>query len=224
MSLAIRLTKRGHTEIECEDAVAGPVVRDGVWAAAVADGATESAYARAWAETLASAALDAALEDATLPEAVRLARRTFAARPEATAALPWYAEAKRDEGAFAAVASLRVAPDGTWTAEAVGDCVAMHLRDGRLEAAFPLDDPAAFGNRPALVASLGTEPVVERHEGTWQPGDAFVLATDALAAHLLATDPTAALALDAETFPAFVAAAREAGMTNDDVALVAFIP
>ena len=57
--------------------------------------------------------------------------------------------------------------------------------------------------------------------GTWQAGDAFALTTDALAAHLLHTDPAAVLDVnDADAFAVFVADARAGGMRNDDVTLL----
>lgn len=56
--------------------------------------------------------------------------------------LPWYAEEKRDLGAFATFLGLsfrpRVeGPGGWWRAVAVGDCGLFHTRDEQLLRAFP---------------------------------------------------------------------------------------
>ena len=75
------LPKHGHTAEEYEDATAEPVAAgDGTVRVAVADGATESAFAGAWARTLVEEFLNA---DTTLPEtfaeSVHRTRRAFGA-------------------------------------------------------------------------------------------------------------------------------------------------
>ncbi len=217
---ALWIPKAGHRPEEYEDAAAGPVEVTGLTRFAVADGATESARAGAWARALAEAACRA-----PLPEAIGQARQAFGEASGRGASLPWYAEEKAAEGAHATVLALALHPNGRWSAEAIGDCVLFHLRDGALVLAWPLDDPDAFGNRPALVPSRPDVPAPEPETttGAWQPGDRFLLATDALAAHLLRHGPEAALGLTPEVFEASVAEARAAGMRNDDVTLVEIV-
>ena len=217
-----RLPKAGHREAEYEDAWA---VMEAPLRAAVADGATEAAFARSWAERLVQGAV---AHGVTSAEALRrrlpVWRTAWAEAVAArTTALPWYAAAKAEQGAFAALLSLAVEPDGTWQALAVGDCCLLHLRGDALAASWPLDDPAAFSNRPALLASVPMDDdlAVDTTTGTWQSGDAFLLASDALAAWLLAADSAAALGWTETAFREHVEAARADGtLRNDDVTLV----
>lgn len=227
---AFSVPKGGHALHENEDAAAGPSEQDGVLRAAVADGATEGVFSGVWARALA----EAALHDPDPARAVAAARAAFeAAVAPRRAALPWYAAAQAEAGANAAVIAIELklpTGGGAWRAWAVGDACLLHLRaeEGgrlRLATAWPLDDPAAFGARPRLVRSAGPLPAPEHAAGTWQPGDAFVLATDALAAHLLATDVAAALRPDSpDAFDRFVADARAGGLRNDDATLLVLAP
>lgn len=213
------LPRPGARPEETEDAAAGPRHRGDTVRAALADGATESAYARTWALTLAEAAAEAPLAEALCAARARFARRTA---PDALRPRPWYAEAKAAQGAHAALLAVALHADRSWHAEAVGDVVLFHLRARTLLQAWPLADPAAFSHRPALVASRedAPPPVPLTASGTWRPGDRLLLATDALAAFLLAHDPAAAAGLDAPAFVGFVEAARARGLRPDDVALI----
>jgi hypothetical protein len=212
------LPKVGSGSREYEDAASGPVTEDDGVRFAVADGATETAFSGEWARCLAGHA--ARLR---LAEAIDCARASFAdvvsARdhPE-----PWYLEAKLAEGAHATVLALGIRNGGGWSAEAVGDCSLMHLREGRLLRAWPIEDPTGFGHRPTLVSSSPETPVpeIESTEGEWAAGDVLLLATDALAAYLLANDPTEAVGLDERGFAIFVEGALSRGLRNDDVTLV----
>jgi hypothetical protein len=211
------LPKRGHAEGENEDAAAGPVrVPEGV-RMAVTDGATEAAFSARWARTLAEASAHA-----PLAEAVRQAQEVFARETPPAAGLPWYAALKAEEGAFATALALTVCPDRTWRAEAVGDCALLHLRAGALLQAWPLSDPEAYGSRPTLVSSRPEVPLpeVSATEGTWTPGDLLLLATDAIAAYLLAHEPSEVCGLSPSAFRQWVGEAREGGMRNDDVTLL----
>jgi len=99
--------------------------------AAVADGATESAFAGAWAERLACGVVE---EDATTPEALRRAVPAWQAAwrdavRERAAGRPWYVEAKAEEGAFATLLGLSLRAGGQWRAVGVGDCCLFRVRD-----------------------------------------------------------------------------------------------
>lgn len=217
--------RHGHADEEYEDAFALSPTEAFPVRAAVADGATESAYARDWAALLADGIVAqevsrASALRAALPAWQKQWQRRVAGQASRQ---PWYAAAKTEQGAFATVLGLTLRADGTWQALSVGDCALFHVRRGALRAAWPVDDPDAFTQRPALVPSRGTHalPAPEETTGTWVPGDAFLLATDAAAAWLLRTDPVAVLALDDDTFPARIRAAREAGrLRNDDVTIL----
>lgn len=213
--------KSGHTAEEYEDAAAGPAAApDGTTRLALADGATESAFAGLWAQTLVASfvAPESAVPE-TFGEFLHRARRAFGeAIAEREAGLSWYASAKAEEGAHAAFLGLVLYPDFAWRAVAVGDCCLLHFRDGARLEAWPISDPTAFGHRPDLVTSRYEDshaPITT--SGQWAGDDRLILASDALAAYLLALD---AIPEDFGDFDAFVAGAREAGMRNDDVTLV----
>ena len=220
------LPKAGHGEAEYEDAA--DVQADGAlpFRAAVADGATESAFAGAWARQLAQALVRAPINDAAT-FAARLPgwQKDWAKAAHSQAAeLPWYAAAKMEEGAFAALVGLALHPGGRWHALAVGDCCLFQLRKGEtVGRPWPVETSEAFGNHPALVPSLPgrPSPPADGRQGHWQPGDAFLLATDALAAWLMETDVAAALAFTPDVFRQTVQHARAARrLRNDDVTLV----
>lgn len=222
------LPKHGHTAEEYEDATALPSeASDRTVRAALADGATESAFAGAWARTLVEEFIGANVTvPETFDEAIHRTRRVFGSRiAEYATELPWYAAAKAEEGAYAAFLGLVLYPNGAWRAVAVGDCCLFHLRAGRCLLAWPLDDPEAFGNRPDLLGSRldVAQPDAEMTSAQWSPGDRLLLASDALAAYLLAHDPAAVTGLDSKGFETFVANARADGMHNDDVTLVELV-
>lgn len=222
---AFWMPKRGQAEIDYEDAYA--VSAHGMLPshAAVADGATESAFARLWARTLVKGVVDEAVTDPeTLTDKLPLWQAVWIETVEQrTRRLPWYAEQKAEEGAFATLLGIELQPEGTWTALAVGDCCLFQLREEAVIEQWPLDAPEAFTNRPALVPSRTgySVPEVQTRSGSWSSGDRFVLATDATAAWLMRTDLAEVLRTDAETLRQRVRAARSEGaLRNDDVTLL----
>jgi serine/threonine protein phosphatase PrpC len=211
-------------EERTEDAVA---VQGDRWpvTAAVADGATESIFAAPWAESVAQGlvATDATTEEAfttALPDWQDEWQSKITQRASEE---PWYVSAKAEEGAFAAVLGLSLNRHGHWQALSVGDCELFHLRDDTVQRAWPVEDPDAFSNRPALLPSRSGRsiPSPQTTTGTWQAGDFFLLATDAVAAWLLRTDPARGRVLDEETFRERVVSAREEKtLRNDDATLL----
>jgi hypothetical protein len=216
--------KGGADAADYEDAAA---VSTEPWPvrAAVADGATESVFARAWATRLVRGFVeDSPTTAAAFRDAVSDCQDEWrAAATERATDRPWYVAAKAAEGAFAAVLGLSLHPDGRWQAVSVGDCCLFHLRDGTLLRSWPVDTAEAFTNRPALVPSRSDRdvPSPEATTGSWQPGDRFLLATDAVAAWLMGEDLEAVSRLDSEAFRDRVAAARDDGaLRNDDATLL----
>lgn len=193
--------------------------------AAVADGATESAYARTWAQTLVQGIVEAT---ATTADAVtdilpRLQARWTADVSAGEEDAPWYLDEKVAEGAFAAALGLSLHVDGRWQAAAVGDCCLFHVAEGRLERSWPIEVPEAFTARPVLLPSRegSTVPPPQAVTGTWRSGDHFVLATDAAAAWLLRTDPLTACGFSEGEIEENLHAARTEGtLRNDDVTLL----
>jgi hypothetical protein len=206
--------KRGAPAEECEDAwwvepaVEGAAeLETHALAVAVADGASESLLARRWARRLAATFGGA-------PRSTRTRSGFLAAYEEATSAwrqevadyteersargapIQWYEEPGLAKGAHATIVAAEFlqpprAQQQRWRVAAIGDSCFFQVRDEALRVSFPLRDPRAFSHQPPLVPSRGgAEEAVARHvrlrSGDWQKGDAFYLATDALAAWFLA--------------------------------------
>ncbi len=215
--------KHGHSADEYEDAFAADPQAGRF---AVADGASESSFAGLWARLLVEGFVQAA------PNWLEAVRRTWAARVDG-ASLPWYAEAKRADGAFATLLGL-VVTQGRWHGLAVGDSCLFQVRQDRLIEAFPLGRSAEFGNRPRLIGSRSAggagQDVHAERQGTWQPGDQLLLMTDALAQWFLRRHEAGQrpwqefvrFTADAEAaFAAWIESRRaDDGLRNDDVTLV----
>lgn len=209
----LREAKAGSSESEYEDAWWAP--REPASAAAgctvaVADGASESMLAGAWAGMLArtvgglagrdlDAALFARLICDTAARWPRYLDRYTRRREKAGRPVAWYEEPKLARGAHATLVGVSFRREsgpvysggGTWTAAALGDSCAFQVRGSRLVEAFPLESAEQFDTAPPLAASRDPDPeLIElrtaTRRGTWLPGDVFYLATDALAQWFLA--------------------------------------
>ncbi|GII93657.1 hypothetical protein [Sinosporangium siamense] len=181
---------------------------------AIADGASESVLAGAWARLLgkhftlnvpgvfeqpltfarhtvsATESFESALYD-------YVAERAAHGRP-----LRWYEQRKLDRGAYATLLAVGffnpyegdvLAPtdDRGWTAAAIGDSGFFQVRDGRLLVAFPMVRSAEFSTSPGLLNSRNRDVhLVAQHvrmrAGDVRPHDDIYLCTDAVAAWFLA--------------------------------------
>ena len=172
------LPKAGNTSDEYEDAFSpneDVSIDAKEFRCAVADGATESSFCREWAQLL--------VEGFRTGRAIDELRKDWQLSVEGKE-LPWYAEEKLQFGAYAALVVLQVNSDRTWEAKAVGDCCVMHLRADTLLCSFPLSDSESFNNSPSLLSSKSSTETSEadlKMYGTWEPGDCFLLLSDALA-------------------------------------------
>ncbi len=242
------LPKAGNDPDEYEDAfrVAYPR-RDGesgsdVARIAVSDGASESAFAREWANALVDEfvtrppELCGLMED-SLNAWLRSAQAAWHSGVPWDR-LPWHGEAKARAGAFATLLGLAVGADPddpgrlSWQAVAVGDSCLFIVRDDQLWLSFPLEDADEFDNTPALVCSNPDNAGdmwegARLRSGECAAGDLIILATDALACLLLALDAAGEkpwetlLALDATEWDAWIEEQRREGMMrNDDTTLV----
>jgi hypothetical protein len=227
------LPKHGHGEDEYEDAWAADPVRGRF---AVADGASESSFAGRWAQLLTEAFLTAS-RPADLGDWLAGPRRRWSAEVMGLE-LPWYAEMKREQGAFATLLGVGVrrpaaGKPGKWRAAAVGDSCVMQVREGRLLDAFPMRRSSDFGNQPSLIGSPGgpaSTPLGCR--GALKSGDRLLLMTDALAQWFLrdheggrrpwdALTPLLSAARPDDAFAEWVEEMRRReGMRNDDVTLM----
>jgi serine/threonine protein phosphatase PrpC len=232
---AFRLSRRGHSADEYEDAFAGAPEAGRF---AIADGASEASFAGVWARVLVEGFLQA--PDRPWKELSWLGpqRQRWAEQVDSLS-LAWYAEEKREQGAFATFLGLALRPasanqPGRWHALAVGDSCLFHVRGERVLTSFPLTARAEFGNQPALLGSRagGSNVSSDQAKGRWQRDDRFLLMTDALAQWFLgqaeegrsplqSIDDLLVQAAPQEAFPDWVEERRQhEGLRNDDVTLV----
>jgi hypothetical protein len=221
--------KDGHSADECEDAVCGDPQAGRF---AVADGASESFAAGEWARLLVEAFVEKTPARDWLAGPRVQWKKAVGVEPTS-----WYAEEKRTGGGHATFLGLTTtwADDRyEWQAVAVGDACLFHLVSGSCLASFPVQRPADFNSFPTLISSNGGVPNWRSTKGLLRPGEALLLATDALAHCLLQSAEERSFAgagfLTLEhddDFALWVAATRAAGkLRNDDVALgiVEFVP
>jgi hypothetical protein len=183
---AFWLAQQGNSPAEYQDAFAADVVTGRY---AVADGVTQSGFARSWARLLA----DAFVADVAVPQAfvARLPELQSRWRERLPASLDWIAEEKAQQGAFATFLGVTMTASADnlsheWQAVAIGDACLFHTRENRLLDVFPLERSNEFTNVPR---SLGSRTAItdywEEHAvrrcGRALPGDRLWLATDALA-------------------------------------------
>jgi hypothetical protein len=230
---ALNVPRRGHSAAEYEDACAGNAA---LGRFAIADGATESAFAGLWARLLVDRFVSTDLADPSswadwLPD--------LQTRWEAEVGqqqLPWYGEIQCQQGAFATFLGVIVQPP-RWQAVAVGDSCLFHVRHQQLSAAFPVSRAADFSDTPWLVGSRGFAPgqMAQREarvEGELMPGDRLWLMTDALAQWFLRLAETRQRPWDllepllnvpdaGDSFGRWIAALRASReIRNDDVTVV----
>ena len=242
------LPKAGNRSDEYEDAYravypdsddASPEL---VASAAVSDGASESAFAREWANVLTDAFVDrpldlANIDEKSLSEWLKVAQDDW---HECVSwdRIPWHGEAKARAGASATLVGLTIsAVDDdserlSWQAIAVGDSCLFVIRDGQLHRSFPLDTSEEFDNYPPLVssnraASDGIWEDMQSASGESESGDALILVSDAIACWFLARieageEPLEVLMeMEESTWSAWVEEQRNAGlMRNDDTTLL----
>jgi hypothetical protein len=193
---AFYLQKAGNAPEEYEDAFWLP--RDAhkqaaVYRCAIADGATETSFSALWARFLVEAHGEGTIRKRLDQQVLAPLQRWAAAvcgQP-----LPWYAEEKVRQGAYASFLGLRLVRSrqhshGRWHALAVGDSCLFQLRGAEIAATFPIKRSSGFNNRPFLISSIPSRSErlgehVALLSGTWQEDDLFFLITDALACWFL---------------------------------------
>jgi hypothetical protein len=182
------LPKAGLSEEEYEDAFApekAPEDDFSEFRCAVADGATETSFAKLWADILCKAYNE---KNFNLPQLEKEWQDIVSGKK-----LPWYAEEKLTAGAFATIVGLSLQEkDDTihWSARALGDSCLFHLRQGKILTSLPVDSWEAFDYTPALLstkpeANRKLLPLQKKAHGTCQEADLFYLMTDAISKWLL---------------------------------------
>lgn len=170
---------------------------------AIADGASTSYRAREWARLLVDGYIDEeqsgiatnrfADAGAWFERRARAWQQHLATEAAVSKATGnWWDHVATDQLAYAAFlgVSLRMSGGGVhYAALAVGDCCLLHLRGRTLISSFPLESPQEFTRTPGLAGSGpgATRPALIRQAQPRPvyPGDALVLASDALAKALL---------------------------------------
>ena len=168
--------KAGNRPEECEDAsLAAYPYNGGPARIAVCDGASESAFARQWAQILAGAFVHRPLDLSCLDDS-SLTVWLAPCQEEWNGVvpwerIPWHGEAKTRAGAMAALVGLEIDQTANgagafpWQAVAVGDCCLFVVRGDDLAVSFPLESAAQFNNTPSLICS---NPV--NNAGLWPRG------------------------------------------------------
>lgn len=228
------LPKNGSSEAEYEDASA--IAKDKS-RFAVADGATEASFSGIWAKQLVRAFADKRLSIPIVVDELKPLQskwKTIVHRHP----LPWYAEEKANDGAFAAFLGLEFfnmqSEDGIkrfWRTTAAGDSCMIQVRNDDIVEAFPIGNSASFNDRPNLLGSVingnASLETISKSGGSVSVNDVFFLMTDAIACWFLkqhedGEKPWNSLETqDLASFRKFVAHLRaEKQMKNDDVTLV----
>jgi len=191
------LPKAGNSEDEYEDAFYPPNdlidVSGNALRVAIADGATETSFAKLWAKLLTLAYVEGRFDS---PEQTLLCLCQDWSESILSKSLPWYAEEKSRSGAFAALLGFRIQSNNeedcasySWDAIAIGDSCLFQVRGDELHFAFPLKKSTDFNSRPFLLSSLSSWNEVQEkfqsESGDVKEGDTFYLMTDALACWFL---------------------------------------
>ncbi len=229
----LQVQKGGSEPAECDDAWAYSAEQS---ALAVSDGASDGFECGLLARALTGAFVKVPAAGGELTRWLEEPIRLWSAQIRWDD-LVWNAREKARRGAFATLLGVTFRPgSGTdpvwrWRAVAVGDTCLFLLRTGEPVQCFPIRQSADFNNTPMLFSTSREHnarvlQAVSWLEGSMQPGDLMVLATDALAAWFLQQmeaggRPWQVLAgLTPDNFPAWVAAQRQdEAMVNDDVTL-----
>ena len=179
------IQKHGNEENEYEDSFHTEKMKK-CFRCAVADGATEATYSGMWAEMVVRYLCNIKFfkKGAFTPfsgiQFQKLQKEWF--EKVFSKPLPWFAENKARQGAFATVLGIELHCSNHWRAVAVGDSCLFQVREDKVVIMFPIFASINFNNRPSLLSSNpNSEVVVQSIDGTWQTGDTFYLMTDALA-------------------------------------------
>ncbi|MFK0249506.1 protein phosphatase 2C domain-containing protein [Amycolatopsis azurea] len=209
--------KYGRSEDENEDSV---TVNKAAGRFAISDGASTAARPEVWSRVLTEAYATELLDpfnQAVLSE-LRQRWRQEVTKPD----LPWFAQAKLTQGSAATFTGLQVS-EFRFSVVAVGDSCLLHLRDDEILLSAPLSNAEEFSRFPVLVRTIDQSPPTREvwsGGGQHQAGDVFILATDAIARHLIQNHVYLPLfcrePIADAWFGDFVTEQRHHGLTNDD--------
>ncbi len=180
------LPKSGNTVAECEDALSTKPTRNFL-KVALADGATESSFAKEWANLLTDDLVKSksfslkhivgrlpTLRDQWLSEVTKIP-------------LPWYAEAKLEKGAFSTLLGMSIdLKKKIYSCIGIGDCCLFQVRDNDVLFSFPVQKSSEFSNSPFLLTTKKNDDkelraYLKEAKGKIEKGDYLILMSDALA-------------------------------------------
>jgi hypothetical protein len=208
---------------------------DGLLRFAIADGATSSSFAQAWAQLLVQGWTAGLVQ----PDGAGIASLAQSWRAAIDLdGLSWFAADKARVGSHAAFVGLELSNLGRFRLVSMGDCCFFLVRDDTLIESFPVRHRDDLDGRPALIGTGTTAAEFRRcarlSEGWWQPGDVLLLMSDALARWFLDAALVrqsapwrvlAATCLHQESFDGLVSRLRETGaLQPDDVTLMSIAP
>lgn len=175
------IPKQGLAQAENEDSLS---IARSKGAFCVCDGASDSFDARSWSRLLVAAwRLKPEFDPGRLREGIMALGSRW--RKKWDRELPWYAEEKARQGAFAAFVGVVIDGDA-WKAIAVGDCCLFYWNDAASPpTSFPIGNPFDFGTNPHLIGStnlLSFEEHIATTQGLIVPGSRMLLMSDAISA------------------------------------------
>ncbi len=233
--------KEGETLTDCQDAID---LNEDISRYAVADGATRSFYPKMWAELL----VKGFCEETTLSfkaenwnEWIEPLRQEWlkqvVATVQETKRFMSIDRLSRSESAASTFVGLEIdKTKAEWKAMIIGDSCLFHIAASELKESYEIKKSEDFTNRPESFASFAKDSLYEPTfvNGQTNPGDMFILATDALAKWIIQHEEAGKLenALKQlvsiggehkQQFSGFVEKARGTEgirLANDDVALL----
>jgi hypothetical protein len=186
----ISIAKAGNSVNENEDNILVPSLseleRDPVLKFAISDGATESSFSKEWSDLLVSCYKDKPFDIAHLPLTINAISETWKSITSAIE-LPWYAQQKLENGAFATFLGITLnLEEQSFESVSIGDCTLFQVRNNELIYSFPITSFEDFGNTPSLFATNSKfqsdyEKSVKYLNGQAISGDLLILASDAVA-------------------------------------------
>jgi hypothetical protein len=152
--------------------------------------------------------------------------------------LRWYMEEKAKRGAFSTFLAVRITTaiesGKTIHSVAIGDTCLFLISDNKLIAAYPIENPSDFNNKPPLLCSYERyNDVVSQHLNPFSKpiskGDSIVMATDAFAKWFLqetqnGNQPwTSFENIDQAEFEEVIGSLRKSNKITNDDTTAAFI-
>lgn len=186
----ISIAKVGNSVNENEDNLLVPSLSEleseQILKFAISDGATESLFSKEWSDLLVSCYKDKPFDLANLPLTINAISEKWQSVISAID-LPWYAQQKLENGAFATFLGITLnLVEKTYESVSIGDCTLFQVRNNELICSFPITSFEDFGNTPSLFATNSKyqtdfEKSVKYLNGQVESEDLLILTSDALA-------------------------------------------